>query len=123
MAALGFSRQFSSPSGNRAEEAIRLCRGIPNGTTQEVKETTRLFINLPKAIFPDKEHNLQFKTVRGNATAGSVSNGGPYGEAFESSAQCWSYYYDFEGQGEIDLNVKNAQGKPDYFVRFIVTPV
>lgn len=98
---------------------ILLCGGIPNGSTQEVPETTRLFINLPKDVYPDKEHNLRFKTINGNATAGWVSNAGPYGEAFPAHENpgCWSYYYEFDGHGEIDLTVE-----PDYSVRFIVGP-
>lgn len=102
---------------------VLLCGGIPNGSTQDITETTRLFINLPKDIYPDKEHNLQFKTVSGNATASWVSNGGPYGEGFgaEGNPGCWSYYYEFDGDGEVDLTVKNATREaPDYHVRFIV---
>jgi hypothetical protein len=104
---------------------VLLCGGMPNGSTQNVIETTRLFINLPKDVYPDKENNLQFKTASGNATAGWISNGGPYGEGYgaEDNSGCWSYYYDFEGNGEVDLTVKNGiKNTPDYVVRFIVRP-
>lgn len=69
---------------------VLLCGGIPNRSTQNVIDTTRLFINLPKDVYPDKEHNLQFKTTSGNATAGWISNGGPYGEGFgaEDNSGC-----------------------------------
>jgi hypothetical protein len=103
------------------DKQIYLCAGIPSNSTQNVTETTRLFINLPKNVYSDKEKNLQFKTVSGNAAAGWVSNGGPYGEGYQTSDNCWSYYYEFNGNGEVDLNVKStASGKPDYFVKFIV---
>lgn len=114
------------PSSNAISNdgKILLCGGIPNGSTQNITETTRLFINIPKDVYPDKEHNLQFKTVSGNATAGWISNAGPYGEAFETTSDCWSYYYEFDGNGEVDLTVKGAtKSIPDYFVRFIVSPV
>lgn len=102
---------------------ILLCGGIPNGSTQKVTETTRLFINLPKDVYPDKEHNLKFKTINGNAIAGWISNAGPYGEAFQSTPECWSYYYEFDGNGEVDLTVKAATSSAaDYFSRFIVGP-
>jgi hypothetical protein len=103
------------------EEKILLCGGIPDRSTQNIVETTRLFINLPRDAYPNKEHNLQFKTISGDMTAGWISNAGPYGEAFESNSDCWSYYYEFDGNGEIDLTVENAiKSIPDYFVRFVV---
>jgi hypothetical protein len=99
------------------------CPSIPNGSTQTVRETTRLFINIPKDVYPDKEHNLQFKTISGNATSGYISNGGLPGQAFEATPSCWSYYNEFDGIGEVDLTVKSkVEGMPDYFVRFIVVP-
>ncbi len=105
------SSSVPSPDGK-----ILICGGIPNGSRENVKETTRLFINLPKDIFPDKENNLRFKTVSGNATAGRISNAGPYGEAFSGNNDCWSYYYEFDGKGEVDLTAN-----PNYHVRFVIT--
>ena len=102
---------------------ILICGGIPNGSTQNITETTRLFINLPKDVYSDKMHNLLFKTVSGNATAGWVSNGGPYGEGYGSEVNpgCWSYYYEFNGTGEVDVTAKaGAASTSDYMVRFIV---
>lgn len=102
---------------------VLLCGGIPNGSTQSVIDTTRLFINLPKDVYPDKENNLQFKTVSGNATSGYISNGGLPGQAYEATPECWSYYNEFDGNGEVDLTVKSARkDTPDYSVRFIVVP-
>lgn len=102
---------------------VLLCGGIPNGSTQNVIETTRLFINLPKDVYPDKEHNLQFKTISGNATSGYIYNGGLPGQAYEATPKCWSYYNEFDGNGEVDLTVKSAiKDMPDYVVHFIVRP-
>lgn len=113
------------PSSNTISNdgKILLCGGIPNGSTQHIAETTRIFINLPRDIYPDKDHNLQFKTVSGNATEIWISNAGPYGEAFQSTPECWSYYYEFDGRGEVNLSAQAARGSaPGYFARFIVGP-
>ncbi|MHB8860356.1 MAG: hypothetical protein ACYC48_01325 [Minisyncoccota bacterium] len=96
---------------------------IPNNSVQQVKETSHMFVNMPKDLYPqDLQHS--WSTVAGNATAGSV--GGGYGEsvAVAATPECWSSYMDFEGSGEVDLRVKSVvKGVPDYFVRFIVSPV
>ena len=103
------------------EQKLAACHSIPEDSVQVVSETTRLFLNLPKDIYPDKLHNLHFTTVAGNATAGWISNAGPMGEAFQSTPACWSYYYEFDGTGEVDLRVPSAAaGVPDYSVRFLV---
>jgi hypothetical protein len=117
-------RALPSSSTISDDGKVLLCGGIPNGSTQNITETTRLFINLPKDIYPDKEHNLQLKTASGNVTASWVSNAGPYGESYwaDGNPDCWSYYYEFDGKGEVDLTVKNAtKNAPDYYVRFIVS--
>ncbi len=103
------------------EQLLVACHSIPNQSVQQVAETTRLFLNLPKEIYPDKLHNLRFTTVEGNATAGWISNAGLPGEAFEATPACWSYYYEFDGNGEVDLRVSSAlSAYPGYFVRFLV---
>jgi hypothetical protein len=102
---------------------VLLCGGMPNGSTQNIIENTRLLINLPKDVYPDKEHNLQFKTASGNATSGYIPNGGFPGLAWEATPECWSYYNEFDGNGEVDLTVKSGmKNAPDYVVRFIVSP-
>ncbi len=65
-------------------------------------------------------NNLQFTTAAGDAKASWVSNAGPYGEAFESTDECFSYYYEFDGVGVIDLKAAGVMGAPDYNVRFVV---
>lgn len=96
---------------------------IPNNSIQNVKETSRMFINMPKDLYP-KDISHSWTTVTGNATGGYVSNGGLPGEAGGALPGCWSTYVDFEGNGEVDLRVKSiVDGVPDYFVRFIVPAV
>lgn len=98
-------------------------RPIPNNSVQYVKETSRMFINMPKDLYP-KDIFHSWTTVSGNATAGYISNGGLPGEAEGAIPGCWSTYMDFEGSGEVDLRVKSvANDVPDYFVRFIVSSV
>lgn len=96
---------------------------IPNNSVQYLKETSRHFINMPKNLYP-KDISHSWTTVAGNATGGYVSNGGLPGEGLDATPGCWSTYVDFEGSGEVDLRVKSVvDGAPDYFVRFIVSPV
>jgi hypothetical protein len=104
-----------------SEGQILLCGGIPNGSTENIVSATKLFINLPKKLYPKKENALKFATIVGDANANWVPNTGPYGEAFETTKDCWSYYYEFDGVGAVDLSVTNhALGAPDYSIRFIV---
>lgn len=96
---------------------------IPNNSVQQVKETSRMFINMPKDSYP-KDILHSWTTVAGNATAGYISNGGLPGEGLDATPGCWSTYMEFDGSGEVDLRVKGVvEGAPDYFVRFIVSPV
>ena len=114
------SQQVSSS----LNEKLLACGAIPADSIQKVKSTTRLFINLPKDVYPDKEHNLQFKTISGNASAGWISNAGLYGEAFQATPKCWSYYYGFDGEGELELRVQSViQNMPDYIIHFVVSNI
>lgn len=104
-----------------ADSQTLLCGGIANGSTEIIPETTRLFVNLPKAVYTDKDHNIVITTVNGTATANWISNGGPYGEAFPANDTCWSYYYEFDGQGRIDITSKSQMtGQPDYAAHFTI---
>jgi len=95
---------------------------IPNNSVQQVKETSRMFINMPKDLYP-KDISHSWTTVSGNATAGWFSNSGLPGEGLDATPGCWSTGVDFEGSGEVDLRVKSiTPGAPNYFVRFIVSP-
>lgn len=96
---------------------------IPNDSVQQVKETSRMFINMPNDLY-QKDISHSWTIVSGNATAGYVSNVGLRGKAEGVAPGCWATYIDFEGSGEVDLRVKSTvAGTPDYFVRFIVSSV
>lgn len=96
------------------------CQSIANGSTQTVAETTRLYVNLPKDIYP-ADITGDFTTVQGDATGGYVSNGGLPGLADGAPDGCWSTYVDFEGNGEVDLHVAaSSSAAPDYTVTFMV---
>lgn len=96
---------------------------LPNDSIQYATDTTRMFINMPKSLYPE-DISHSWTTIMGNATGGYVSNGGLPGEAFDASPGCWSTYVELDGSGEVDLRVKSTTlGVPDYFVRFIVSPV
>jgi hypothetical protein len=94
---------------------------VPNNSVQQVKETSRMFIKMPKDLYP-KDILHSWTTVAGNATALYISNGGLPGEGLDATPGCWSTYFEFDGNGEVDLRVKSiASDAPDYFVRFIVS--
>lgn len=102
------------------EDKLMVCGSIPNGTTLTLRSTSRKYINLPKDIFPDKNNNLQFKTINGNVTAGRMP-AVAVGEDLEATEKCWSYRYDFNGEGEIELTATSPiKSVPVYKVYFIV---
>jgi hypothetical protein len=62
--------------------------------------------------------------VSGTATTGWISNAGPMGQSYGATADCWSYYYEFDGNGEVDLIATSSiKGIRNYLVHFIVGPV
>lgn len=103
-------------------ENCSACQLILNNSVQQIVETSRRFVNVPKDFYP-KEIGSYFTTVSGNATAGFIGSGGLPGEGVNTTPDCWSTYFEFDGNGEVDLRVKSTKkGVPDYFVRFIVGP-
>jgi hypothetical protein len=93
---------------------------ILNNSIQHVVQTTRMFINVPKDLYP-KELFRYATTITGNATIGWISNGGLPGLAMDGGPECWSTYVEFDGQGEIDLRIPSILiGVPDYYVQFVV---
>lgn len=103
-----------------AEAGCSACAPKLNNTVHYVHSTTRMFINVPKDLYP--KALFQYQTiVSGQASFGYISNGGLPGYAFDGSPECWSTYVEFSGQGEVDLRIPSIlEGVPDYFVRFIV---
>lgn len=96
------------------------CKSKLNNSVQNVVPTTRMFINVPKDLYP-KELFQYAATVKGNASMGYISNGGLPGFAMGGSPECWSTYVEFDGEGEIDLRIPSTLiGVPDYYVRFVL---
>ncbi len=97
---------------------LEICQSIPNGTTQEVVETSRVFINLPEDIYPYENRKFTFS----GATAGIVQSGEdlyPNDEFVKN--KCVTHYYEFNGNGIIDLRVEGvAGGIPPYEIHFRV---
>ncbi|OIQ78128.1 hypothetical protein GALL_401710 [mine drainage metagenome] len=101
---------------------LAACASIPNGRSIIVVATTRMFINLPKEIYP----NLKLKITRHGATAGDISNAGAPGYAFGARGKpdCWSHYLDFElvpssksTSGRVDIGSKSGiSGVADYLI-------
>ena len=115
--------QTKTSTSTSYEDELATCKSLPNSSTKKLVETSRLFINLPKDVYPYENIGSHFSTVSGNATAGYISNGGLPGQAFEATPECWSTYFEFDGNGEVDLKVKSViKGMPDYFVHFIIDP-
>ena len=103
------------------EAKLAACKAYPNNSTQKIIATSRLFIYLPKDIYPNQSSLLAFKTASGTATAGSVSNAGSAGQSYGATADCWASYYEFDGAGEVDLvATSSVAGVPDYLVHFAV---
>ena len=104
----------------QVESGCGVCGPKLNNSVQHVVETTRMFINVPKDLYP-KELFRYATTINGQAGMGYISNGGLPGEAFAGGPGCWSTYVEFDGGGEVDLRIPAiVVGVPDYFVRFIV---
>ena len=116
----------STPSNADLKKRLAECKSIPNGSTLDVVQTTRLFIFLPKEYYP---HIKLIMTSKG-ATAGSVSNAGAYGyaQSFQPKLHCWSYYFDFEltpknktQSGTVDIGSKSAfTDVSNYLIHFTV---
>ena len=114
----------SMPAKSSAIDAnLATCHAFPNRSTERVKETSRLTIFIPKELYPNQNGLLNFQTASGTASAGYISNAGAPGSAYGSNAWCYATYYEFEGDGEVDLTATSSRfGVPDYKVRFLVAP-
>ncbi len=118
--------QGSAPTQAEVKKRLTACGSLPNWSTTSVRQTTRLSINLPREIYPTKI--LKLTSVR--ATAGYISNGGPYGYGFAARGKpnCWSYYFEFNltsangrGIGEVNISSKSAvRGIPNYLIHIRV---
>ena len=105
---------------SQIDQRLLACGSLPNNSTQHVVDTSRMFINIPKDLYPD----VHLQVASHGATAGYISNGGPYGAAVEAQGKpdCWSYYFEFDGVGTVDLSSKSTtRGVPDYLIHFAVS--
>ncbi len=81
----------------------------------EVVDSQRMFVSLPKDIYPDE--NYQF--ISRGARMGKITGG--EGGFNEDINHCAVHYYEFIGSGTVSLHVKSvAQGVPDYLIHFKV---
>ena len=118
--------QGSAPTNAEVKKRLIACGSLPNGSTTSVRKATRLSINLPREIYPTKI--LKISSL--GATAGFISNGGPYGYGFAAHGKpnCWSYYFEFNltssntsGIGEVTIRSKSAvRGIPNYLIHIRV---
>ncbi|HET8581540.1 MAG TPA: hypothetical protein VFL98_03710 [Candidatus Paceibacterota bacterium] len=104
--------------------ALAACGAYPNGATERVTPTSRLTIMLPKDRYPNQGGMLAFRTASGTASAGWISNAGPAAGAYGASTSCWAYYYEFDGNGTVDLIATSSlPNVPPYVVHFSVAPL
>jgi len=102
------------------DEKLAACGAYPNGSAHQARQTTRFSFSLPQDLFPDIA-GFEFVTASGTATAGYISNGGPFGHAFEAKPGCCKYYFEFIGSGETVLTARSpVEGAPEYAVHFVV---
>ena len=97
---------------------LEICQSIPHGTTREVVETSRVFINLPEDIYPHENRKFTFN----GATAGIIQGGeGLYINDEFVKNKCATHYYEFNGNGTVDLRVGSVtSGIPPYEIHFRV---
>jgi hypothetical protein len=132
-AAWGIGVQNSAPTQaqlqEQANEQVSQCANRtddlkldipPSGSTLGLRDTTRIFFSLPRALYP--EPNMQLDT--NDFTVGQVSNG----EIFNHKKElCWTHYYEFD----LRRGVESASGTltflsndtrlPDYTLHIIIT--
>ena len=117
----------ATPTNADAKKRLAYCRSIPNGTSLTVVGTTRLFIFLPKNIYPALKLNVSSH----EATAGPISNAGADGYAQSRNAKpgCWSHYFEFDVAsgtsiptgGLVDIGSKSAyKTVSNYLIHFKV---
>ncbi len=115
-----FTQRSPTLTSQQVADKFAACKSKLNNSVQYVGGTTRMFINVPKDLYP-KELFRYRTTINGNATMAWISNGGLPGLAFDGSPECWSTYVEFDGKGEVDLRIPSILiGVPDYSIRFIV---
>lgn len=121
----------STHSNADLNKRLAECGSIPNGASLTVVATTRLFIFLPKDLYP----HLRLNVSSHEATAGPVSNAGAdgYAQGGNVKAGCWSHYFEFDVAsgtarptgGIVDIGSKSAfKTVSNYLIHFkvVVSP-
>jgi hypothetical protein len=112
---------YTGPADTALLNTLKHCNAYPNDSTQQVANTSRLTIFLPRSLFPNQGGSLSFSTMSGTAMAGWVSNAGPMGEAQGATPDCFAYYYEFDGEGVVTLTATSSlPDVPTYTVHFDV---
>ncbi len=116
----------SAPTSTDAKKRLTYCMSIPNGATLTVVATTRMFLYLPKDIYP----NLKLNTKSIGATAGPITNAGAdgYAQSQKVKSGCWSHYFEFDltpanksQVGKVDIGSKSAfKNVSNYLIHFTV---
>jgi hypothetical protein len=117
----------ATPTNVELKKRLAYCGSIPNGTSLTVVDTTRLFIFLPKELFP----HLNLNVSSHEATAYPAHNEGSDGYAQSPDAKpgCWSHYFEFHlasgigrpSAGVIDIGSKNGfKTVSNYLIHFRV---
>lgn len=87
----------------------------PGGTAITVSATTRMFLTLPRDLYPEGRVGVQEQ----NASMGMISNGE---FANDPKSPCWTHYYEFDlapgaTDGKLVITAKSADPAiPDYSI-------
>lgn len=114
------NRLQPAATSQEVQNKLASCGSPQNGTTTKVVNESKVFISIPKDIYPNV--NLAMNT--NGASANWASSAEQYGHATEQTVKsnCWSYYFQFTGEGTVDLVSKSGvTGTPDYVLHFVVT--
>ncbi len=116
----------SAPTNTDAKKRLAYCGSIPNGSSLEVVATTRMFLYIPKDIYP----RLKLNTKSFGATASPISNAGAdgYAQSQKAKSSCWSHYFEFDLSpanrsqvGKVDISSKSAfKNVSNYLIHFRV---
>lgn len=117
----------ATPTNTDLKKRLAYCGSIPNGASLTVVDTTRLFIFLPKDLYP----LLRLNVSSHEATAFPAHNDGSDGYAQSRDARpgCWSHYFEFHvasgigrpSAGIVDIDSKSAfKTVSNYLIHFKV---
>lgn len=113
------NRMQPAVANQEVQKKLASCNSLPNGTTTKIVQASKVFINIPKEVYPNV--NIALSSNGANA---SWATDTPYGYAMgkDQKAGCWSYYFEFNGEGTVSLMSKSGvTGTPDYILHFEVS--